>query len=119
MSKRYLLAGASALMLTLALPMPAPAQTYSVLTIAYSVAAVQRGLNDLGYSAGPVDGLMGSRTRSAIRAYQIDKGLPVSGEPSRSLNDHLQDTLMAGFTPATGADSASIVEVQTRRRLPA
>lgn len=116
MSKRYLLAGASALMLTLALPMPAPAQTYSVLTVAYSVAAVQRGLNDLGYSAGPVDGLMGSRTRSAIRAYQIDKGLPVSGEPSRSLNDHLQETLMAGFTPAPGADSASIVEVQTRLR---
>ncbi len=104
MSKRYLLAGASALMLTLALPMPAPAQTYSVMTIAYSVAAVQRGLNDLGYSAGPVDGLMGSKTRSAIRAYQIDKGLPVSGEPSRSLNDHLQETLLAGFTPATGAD---------------
>ena len=77
---------------------------FSVLTIAYSVAAVQRGLNDLGYSAGPVDGLMGSKTRSAIRAYQIDKGLPVSGEPSRSLNDHLQETLMAGFTPATGAD---------------
>ncbi|HVR66416.1 MAG TPA: peptidoglycan-binding protein [Verrucomicrobiae bacterium] len=116
MSKRYLLAGASALMLTLALPLPAPAQTYTVLTIAYSVAAVQRGLNDLGYSAGPVDGLMGSKTRSAIRAYQIDKGLPVSGEPSRSLNDHLQETLLAGFTPATGADSASIVEVQTRLR---
>lgn len=116
MSKRYLLAGASALMLSLALPMPAPAQTYSVMTVAYSVAAVQRGLNDLGYSAGPVDGLMGGRTRSAIRAYQIDKGLPVSGEPSRSLNEHLQETLMAGFSPATGADAASIVEVQTRLR---
>ncbi len=116
MSKRYLLAGASALMLTLALPMPAPAQTYSVLAVAYSVASVQRGLNDLGYSAGPVDGLMGSKTRSAIRAYQIDKGLPVSGEPSRSLNDHLQETLMAGISPAPGADSASIVEVQTRLR---
>ena len=116
MSKKYLLAGASALMLSLALPMPSSAQTYSVMTVAYSVAAVQRGLNDLGYSAGPVDGLMGGKTRSAIRAYQIDKGLPVSGEPSRRLNEHLQETLLAGFTPATGADSASIVEVQTRLR---
>lgn len=116
MSKRCILAGASALMLTLALPMPSTAQTYTVLTVAYSVAAVQRGLNDLGYSAGPVDGLMGSKTRGAIRAYQIDKGLPVSGEPSRSLNEHLQDTLMAGFSPAPSVDSAAIVEVQTRLR---
>ena len=118
MSKRYLLAGASALMLTLALPLPSTAQTYTVLTIAYSVAAVQRGLNDLGYSAGPVDGLMGSKTRGAIRAYQIDNGLPVSGQPSRSLNEHLQNTLMAGVTPAPmpGVDSSAIVEIQTRLR---
>ena len=118
MSKRYLLAGASALMLTLALPVPSMAQTYSVATVAYSVAAVQRGLNDLGYSAGPVDGLMGGKTRSAIRAYQIDNGLPVSGEPSRSLNEHLQGTLMAGASPAPMpiVDSSTIVEIQTRLR---
>lgn len=118
MSKRYLLAGASALMLTLALPMPSTAQTYTLVTAVYSVAAVQRGLNDLGYSAGPVDGLMGSRTRNAIRAYQIDNGLPVSGQPSRSLNEHLQGTLMAGVSPGPmpSVDSSAIVEIQTRLR---
>ena len=70
MSKRYLLAGASALMLALAMPMPSMAQTSTVMTMPYSVAAVQRALNDLGYAAGPVDGLMGGRTRAAIRAYR-------------------------------------------------
>jgi len=117
MSKRYLLAGASALMLTLALPLPSTmAQTYTAATVAYSIAAVQRALNDLGYSAGPVDGVMGIRTRSAIRAYQIDNGLPVSGEPSRSLHEHLQSKLVAGTSPAPSVDPSTVVEVQTRLR---
>ncbi|MGH6961653.1 MAG: peptidoglycan-binding domain-containing protein, partial [Dongiaceae bacterium] len=118
MSKRYLLAGASALMLALAVPVASMAQTSTVATMPYSVAAVQRALNDLGYTAGPVDGLMGSRTRGAIRAYQIDKGLPVSGEPSRNLYEYLQKTLMAGTTPAPtpGLDSTQIAEIQTRLR---
>jgi peptidoglycan hydrolase-like protein with peptidoglycan-binding domain len=117
MSKRYLVAGASALMLTLALPMPSiMAQTDTVSMVAYSIAAVQRALNDLGYSAGPEDGLMGSKTRSAIRAYQIDNGLPVSGQPSRSLHEHLQGKLMGGTSPAPGVDPSTVVEVQTRLR---
>lgn len=41
------------------------------------VRAVQQALNNLGYSAGPVDGIMGSQTRSALTKYQGDKGLPV------------------------------------------
>lgn len=40
---------------------------------------VQRGLNRAGYDAGPVDGMLGPRTRQAIRAWQIDHGQPVSG----------------------------------------
>ncbi len=118
MSKRYLLAGASALMLALAMPMPSMAQTSTVMTMPYSVAAVQRALNDLGYSAGPVDGLMGGKTRGAIRAYQIDNSLPVSGEPSRTLYEHIQRTLTARVNPAPApsVDSASVVEIQTRLR---
>ncbi|HVR67738.1 MAG TPA: peptidoglycan-binding domain-containing protein [Verrucomicrobiae bacterium] len=118
MSKRYLLAGASALMLALAMPMPSMAQTSTVMTMPYSVAAVQRALNDLGYSAGPVDGLMGGKTRAAIRAYQIDNNLPVSGEPSRTLYDHIQRTLTARVNPAPApsVDSSSVVEIQTRLR---
>ncbi len=118
MSKRYLLAGASALMLALAMPMPSMAQTSTVMTMPYSVAAVQRALNDLGYSAGPVDGLMGGKTRGAIRAYQIDNNLPVSGEPSRTLYEHIQRTLTARVNPAPApsVDSASVVEIQTRLR---
>jgi uncharacterized Zn-binding protein involved in type VI secretion len=41
---------------------------------------VQSQLNALGYSCGDVDGDMGPRTRSAIRAFQNENYLPVTGE---------------------------------------
>jgi peptidoglycan hydrolase-like protein with peptidoglycan-binding domain len=92
MSNRYILAGASALILALALPVPTIAQDSTEMATPYSVSDIQQKLNDLGYDAGPVDGLIGRKTRGAIRAYQNDAGLPVTGEPDaaflESLNDH-------------------------------
>jgi peptidoglycan hydrolase-like protein with peptidoglycan-binding domain len=43
------------------------------------VKEVQQSLLDKGYSPGPVDGVMGSRTRGAIRQYQKSENLPVTG----------------------------------------
>lgn len=43
------------------------------------VAWAQRMLNRLGYSAGCVDGVMGSQTRRALIRYQCDHGLPHTG----------------------------------------
>ena len=43
------------------------------------VALVQRHLTDLGYDAGPVDGLIGPRTRRAVRKFQRDRGDPATG----------------------------------------
>ncbi len=54
-------------------------------------AEIQRLLNARGYDAGPVDGVMGARTREAIRAYQIGRGLPPTGEPSAALVQSLRD----------------------------
>ena len=98
-------------------PTPAPASA------PYSVRAVQAGLNDLGYDAGPEDGLMGPKTRSAIRAYQIDQGLPASGESSVALYEKLQASLASGSgsgTPSAdsgGAGTEVISEVQAELRL--
>ena len=39
-----------------------------------TVMYVQHSLNQLGFNAGPVDGLMGPRTRSAIKAYLTSAG---------------------------------------------
>lgn len=41
--------------------------------------AIQTSLNDLGYDAGPADGLSGPRTRSAIAAFQADMGMAPTG----------------------------------------
>lgn len=44
-------------------------------TTANLVSRLQRALNDAGYAAGPVDGIMGNATMSAISAYQKANGL--------------------------------------------
>jgi len=107
---------ASTLMLALAAPLAittAQAQS-TVQSMPYSTASVQRVLNDLGYTAGPDDGLMGGKTRGAIRAYQTDNGLPASGEPSRNLYGHLQDSYAERYAqPASlAASTQMIAEIQ-------
>lgn len=52
------------------------------------VLQVQENLRRLGYYKGSIDGLSGAGTRAAIRAYQVDRGLPVTGRMDRDL---LQD----------------------------
>jgi Putative peptidoglycan binding domain len=51
---------------------------------------VQDSLARRGYYAGPVDGVVGSGTRSAIREFQRDNGLPVTGRIDSQLVQALQ-----------------------------
>ena len=46
---------------------------------------VQHALSRLGYDAGPVDGIVGPRTRSAVRAFQSSEDLVVDGRISHQL----------------------------------
>jgi peptidoglycan hydrolase-like protein with peptidoglycan-binding domain len=43
------------------------------------VQAIQETLKDLGYYVGPADGRRGPRTRTALRNFQRDQGLAVTG----------------------------------------
>jgi len=52
---------------------------------------VQERLAELGYDPGPVDGIVGPRTRAAIREFQADVGLPVDGHVSDGLHEALVD----------------------------
>lgn len=55
-----------------------------------TVRAVQQKLNELGYNAGPADGLMGRGTRAAIIAFQQDRGLAATGAADQALLLQLQ-----------------------------
>ena len=54
------------------------------------VIEMQTLLRDKGFDAGEPDGVIGAKTRSAVRAYQRDKGLPADGYPSALILKHLQ-----------------------------
>jgi peptidoglycan hydrolase-like protein with peptidoglycan-binding domain len=70
-------------------PSPPPSEALSGREL---VAEVQRELNRLGYDAGPVDGLMGTRSRNAIRAYQGSVGLAQDGQATTALLARLRQT---------------------------
>ncbi len=50
-----------------------------------AIRQMQESLASLGHDPGPLDGLIGPRTRRAIRAFERAKGLPVHGEASEFL----------------------------------
>jgi formate hydrogenlyase subunit 3/multisubunit Na+/H+ antiporter MnhD subunit len=62
-----------------ATPLDAPPVTNQLVLL------VQCHLNDLGYDAGPTDGLIGPRTREAIRRFQHAEGRRTTGTISYEL----------------------------------
>lgn len=50
---------------------------------------IQASLSRLGYQPGPVDGQYGRRTADAIRAYEYNNQLPLTGQPSPQLYNHM------------------------------
>ncbi|WP_213954832.1 MULTISPECIES: peptidoglycan-binding protein [unclassified Variovorax] len=42
--------------------------------------AAQAALFLLGYSTGKIDGMLGNRTRDALKGFQVAMGLPVTGD---------------------------------------
>ncbi len=51
---------------------------------------LQRRLTALGFDAGTVDGVIGTSTRAAVRAFQKSRGLPEDGHPDLALLDRLR-----------------------------
>ena len=63
-----------------------------------SVLALQRRLNELGYLAGPNDGIYGPLTEFAVNCFQQKLGLPLTGQT----NNSLQLALQADGAPLAG-----------------
>jgi len=76
-------------------PRPADAGANQVswqpeMTPAAMVREAQRILGSLGYDAGPADGQPGNRTLDAVRKFERDKGMAVTGRIDARLMDALQ-----------------------------
>jgi hypothetical protein len=52
---------------------------------------VQARLNNLGYPCGPVDGVHGDATAAAVREFQVDNGLPATGELDGATRSKLEE----------------------------
>ena len=54
-----------------------------------TVKSAQKKLNTKGFNAGPVDGIIGSQTKQAIKDFQRSEGLPVTGTLNRQIFETL------------------------------
>jgi len=54
-----------------------------------SIYQVQEKLKQLGYDPGRADGILGKKTRTAIRHFQRDNGLPETGKPDEQTKARL------------------------------
>lgn len=69
-------------------PRPSPEKVAAVEPASFATADIERvqaGLRAFGRGDIEIDGVMGSRTKSAIREFQGLFGLPVTGEPDGQL----------------------------------
>jgi TPR repeat protein len=57
------------------------------------IARMQDALSRLGYDPGPVDGMMGARTRTAIRAFERSVDLSETGSPSEEVLQRMLEEL--------------------------
>lgn len=57
----------------------------------YVITRAQQKLVVLGYEPGPVDGIPGSKTKNALKKFQQDNGLPVTGNADQKTMDKLFD----------------------------
>lgn len=88
-------------------------RTAAQRTETYSTADIQRALDAAGYDPGPVDGIMGRGTRSAIQAFQRDNNLSVTGQPNTALYRALE---RQGFLTARMASPPAIDDEVARVR---
>ncbi len=59
--------------------------TASVADMKAAVRNIQAILNKNGYDAGGADGLMGAKTKNAIKAFQADNGMTADGQVTEAL----------------------------------
>ncbi len=70
-------------------------------------------LKVVGYEPGPIDGLMGPRTRTAIEGFQRQFGLPVTGEVDEGLIDVMSSLGASDENFQNNSDCVEVVVTKT------
>lgn len=94
-------------------PMPANLPVIATVQAAYNketIKDVQQALNDSGYDCGTADGVAGKQTKSAIKKYQKDNDLKVTGTINTALLKSL-DITAAKSTASSSAENESTVYI--------
>ena len=65
-------------------PLAQPPSTEEAALSRDTVEQMQRQLNQLGFDAGEIDGVMGSLTQAALREFQASSGMIADGYPDRA-----------------------------------
>lgn len=68
----------------------AEADTFSGVDADPQLIRVQKALSDLGYGPLKADGRMGENTTEAIKRFELDRGLPLTGEPGANVIERLE-----------------------------
>ena len=68
---------------------------------------IDTALQAHGYDVGQIDGKLDSKSRAAIRAYERDANLPVTGQPSQQLLAHIEAN---NVRPGGGGSIGSTVD---------
>jgi peptidoglycan hydrolase-like protein with peptidoglycan-binding domain len=67
----------------------------------WRIAQAQERLKAVGFNPGFIDGILGARTKEALRRYQASQGLPTTG----MLDDATRQVLLASGRPQTGQEA--------------
>ena len=71
-----------------------------VAEISKDVKQIQTLLALLKFNPGPIDGILGKKTTNAIRAFQLDIGVPVTGKIGKNLKTQLDRAYRLSVTRA-------------------
>ena len=74
----------------------------------WRIGQAQERLNTLGFHPGPIDGVLGPRTKAAFRQYQAQHGLPVTGV----LDDATRTSLLPPELPQRADEGAQTPQLK-------
>ena len=102
----------NALHTTRATPSGTPKRVAAIAEVAPTIRSIQEALAKAGFDPGPIDGLSGPKTESALRAFRLAAGFanPVGATLSLFEPDMLQ-TLFNGKPPPTPPHDAPWIDV--------